>query len=73
MNPRTFLQEFSNSAERDRIVEAVYDSFMVYAREQKIREGDLSTEEIEALAEAVVDRGLGFEAEIDRTEWRSGG
>jgi len=60
MNERTFLKRFAESADRDRMVNVVYDEFVQYCEDNGITEDELSTEEVEELAEGFVDRGLSF-------------
>lgn len=61
MNERTFLKELSQDIDRDRIVEVVYDEFADYCRDNDITEDDISTPQLEALAEGFVTRGFSFE------------
>lgn len=60
MNERTFLKDFAESADRDRMVDVVYDEFIEYCKNNNITEDELSAEEMEELAEGFVDRGLSF-------------
>jgi hypothetical protein len=60
MNERTFLKQFAESADRDRMVSAVYLEFVQYCENNGITEDELSSEEIDELAEGFVDRGLSF-------------
>ena len=75
MNPRTFLQEFEQSADRDRLVDVVYDEMAGYCMENDITEDEISTPELELLAEGVVKRGLGVpesnETELNKKVWDS--
>lgn len=61
MNPRNFLKQYANDIDRDRMVTAVYGEFVEYCRHHDITEDEISTKELEELAEGFVDRGLGFE------------
>jgi hypothetical protein len=63
MNPRTFLKQFAQDIDRDRMVTAVYGEMVDYCRENDITEDDISTPELEALAEGFVERGFSFERE----------
>lgn len=60
MNLRTFLKEFESSPDRDRMVDAVYDEFAHYCRENDIGEDDISTPVLRRLAEGFVERGFGL-------------
>jgi hypothetical protein len=71
MNPRTFLQKFEESAERDRLVDLVYDEMVSFCRENDITEDELSTPALEQLAEGFVERGLGVPTS-DETEFVKG-
>lgn len=61
MNPRTFLKRFAASTDRDRMVDLVYDEMVEYCRSNDIPENEISTTEIERLAEGFVSRGFTFE------------
>lgn len=41
MNPRTFLKQFEQSADRDRLVDVVYDEMAAFCKENDITENDL--------------------------------
>lgn len=67
MNPRTFLQKFEESADRDRLVDVVYDEMAGYCMDNDITEDDISTPMLEQIAEGVVERGLGIPPSEDTT------
>ena len=75
MNPRTFLQEFEQSVDRDRLVDVVYDEMAGYCMDNDITEDEISTPTLEALAEGLVERGLGVPPSEDTVtterDWRS--
>ena len=71
MNPRQFLQEFEESADRDRLVDVVYDEMAGYCKNNNITEDEISTPMLEQLAEGVVERGLGVRPS-DETEYAKG-
>ncbi len=75
MNPRTFLQEFEESADRDRLVDVVYDEMAGYCMDNDITENEISTPVLEQLAEGFVKRGLGVrpsdETELSKGRYRS--
>jgi hypothetical protein len=60
MNARTFLQQFEESHDRDRMVDIIYDEMVEYCRENDITEDDVSTPTLERLAEGFVERGFGI-------------
>lgn len=60
MNERTFLKQFEESYDRDRLVDVVYDEMVRYCRENDITENDIETEKLEELAEGFVTRGFGL-------------
>jgi hypothetical protein len=59
MNPRTFLQEFEESADRERLVDVVYDEMVAYCKENDITSNEVDTPTLERLAEGFVERGFG--------------
>lgn len=59
MNARTFLQQFEESHDRDRLVDVVYDEMVEFCQENDITTDDISTPMLERLAEGFVTRGLG--------------
>jgi len=62
MNPRTFLQRFEDSADRDRLVGVVYDEMAAFCKEEGILTDEVSSSALEELAEGVVTRGLSVES-----------
>lgn len=60
MNERTFLKRFEESVDRDRLVDQVYDEMVGFCRAEGITEDEISTPELEALAEGFVKRGFGL-------------
>ena len=71
MNPRTFLQRFEESADRDRLVDIVYDEMVAFCKEEDITTDDISTPMLERLADGFVERGLGVPPS-DETEFIKG-
>ena len=75
MNERTFLKQFEQSVDSDRLVELVYDEMVSFCRGEEITEDDISTPKLERLAEGVVERGLGVpesdETAIAKGKYRS--
>lgn len=71
MNARTFLQQFEESADRDRMVDVVYDEMAGFCKDEGITEDELSTPMLERLAEGFVERGLGVPPS-DETEFIKG-
>lgn len=63
MNPHTFLKTFAQHIDRERMVTAVYGEMVEYCQKNDITEDDISTEDLEALAEGFVNRGFTFEDE----------
>ncbi len=59
MNARTFLKQFEESHDRDRMVDIIYDEMVEFCRANDITEDDLSTPTLERLAEGFVERGFG--------------
>ena len=70
MNPRTFLKQFAQDIDRDRMVTAVYGEMVEYCSENEITESDISTTELEAVAEGFVTRAFTFERE-GKSKYRS--
>lgn len=64
-----------SSKERDEVVDAVYDVFAKYCRDNDITEDDISTPMLEQIAEGVVERGLGVpvseETELNDKVWEA--
>lgn len=73
MNPRTFLKEFEQAADHERLVDLMYDEMAAYCRENNVTTDDVSNEALEQLAEGFVKRGFGVpesdETAMARTEW----
>lgn len=61
MNPRNFLKQFGKDIDHDRMVTAVYGCMVEYCRANDITEDDISTEDLEAIAEGFVKRGFSYE------------
>jgi len=75
MNPRSLLQEIESGKERDELIDVVYDVFAGYCMDNDITEDEISTPTLEALAEGLVERGLGVPPSEDTVtterDWRS--
>lgn len=67
MNPRTFLKQFAEDIDRDRMINMVFDEMVEYCEDNGISLDELSNEELEEIAEGFVARGFTFEGEND--EW----
>jgi hypothetical protein len=59
MNSRKFLKEFEQSADRERMVDIIYNEMVAFCKENDITEDDISTPTLERLAEGFVERGFG--------------
>lgn len=70
MHPRNFLKELAESADRERLVTAVYDEMLQYCEANNITETELPSDELESLAEGFVTRGLSYEGIGTGGRWR---
>ena len=71
MNERTFLKQFEQSVDSDRLVELVYDEMVSFCRENKITENAISTHNLEQLADGFVKRGFGVPPNDNTETYRS--
>lgn len=75
MNPRTFLQEFEQSTDHERLVDVIYDEMVEFCRDNDITLDDISNDEMEQVAEGFVQRGFGVpesdETATSRNEWEA--
>ena len=58
MDKQQFIQQYVNDTNKRSTMDIVYNEFVRYCREHNITEDDLTTEELEEIAQHVTRNGL---------------
>lgn len=58
MDKQTFKSQFNSDGDKTQLVDVIYDEFAEFCRENNISEEELSNEDLEEIAQQMVNTGL---------------